>query len=189
MKFWPVPDSYEKLPPEGGAPGSFWENRGDRHHCGVDIYAPKGSTVHSVEEGEVIETGVFTSPEKVAYWNTTYYVLVKHRNGLASKYAELGDVVLKAGDSVKRGQIIGHVGSVLNEEKVTLDSPPYIQLLKKNGHPCMLHFELYDRMPAVPEHYLGGNVFISLKPENLLDGTAYLSEAASAQRAEKGPGE
>jgi murein DD-endopeptidase MepM/ murein hydrolase activator NlpD len=180
MKFWPVPDSYEKSPPAGGAPGSFWEDRGDRHHCGVDIYAPKGSTVHAIEDGEVTGTGVFTSPEKVPYWNTTYYVLVDHGNGLASKYAELGDVVVKAGDSVKRGQIIGHVGSVLNAEKITLDSPPYIQLLKRNGHPCMLHFELYDRMPAVPEHYLGGNVFISAKPDNLLDCTLYLKDTVSS---------
>ncbi len=27
--------------PQIGEAGSFWENRGDRYHCGVDLYAPE----------------------------------------------------------------------------------------------------------------------------------------------------
>ena len=57
-KYWPVPDSYSKYIPVNGNPGSFWEDRNDRHHCGIDIYAPIGSDVVSIEDGQVIETGI-----------------------------------------------------------------------------------------------------------------------------------
>jgi murein DD-endopeptidase MepM/ murein hydrolase activator NlpD len=58
MKSWPVKDSYSKEIPKQGSAGSFWEDRKDRHHCGIDIYAPKGSEVVSIEEGVVIGTGI-----------------------------------------------------------------------------------------------------------------------------------
>ena len=77
MKCWPAPKSYTKNLPTSGVPGSFWENRRDRYHCGVDIYAPEGSDVLSVEDGKVIDIDIFTSPDKIPYWNTTYYVLLK----------------------------------------------------------------------------------------------------------------
>jgi hypothetical protein len=53
MVQWPVPESYSQRIPFPPSPGSFWENRDDRHHCGVDIYAPCGSVVVAVESGEV----------------------------------------------------------------------------------------------------------------------------------------
>ena len=86
MKYWPVPESYSKIIPTSYSQGSFWEDRGDRRHCGIDIYAPKGSIVLSVEEGKVLETGLFTSPKILYYWNKTYYVLMKNKSGLICKY-------------------------------------------------------------------------------------------------------
>ena len=38
-----------KIPPKGEA-GSFWEDWGDRYHCGVDLYAPENTEVLSVEK-------------------------------------------------------------------------------------------------------------------------------------------
>lgn len=87
MKHWPIPNSYSKKTPIRGAPGSFWKNRDDRYHCGIDIYAPNGSDVISIEDGKVIETGTFTSPDKNPYWNTTFYVLIKNK-ALTLKLAE-----------------------------------------------------------------------------------------------------
>jgi murein DD-endopeptidase MepM/ murein hydrolase activator NlpD len=176
MKFWPVPESYSRSLPESGSPGSFWENRDDRHHCGVDIYAPKGSAVRTVEGGEVMEVGQFTSPEILPYWNRTYYILIKHHDGIVSRYAELEKVHVKIGDKVRAGQAIAQVGSVLNPEKITDASPPYIRRLRENGNQSMLHFEIYKGMPTTAEDYLGGNSFQSEKPESLLDATSYLKE-------------
>jgi murein DD-endopeptidase MepM/ murein hydrolase activator NlpD len=178
MKKWPVPDSCSMILPEKEAPGSFWKCRKDRHHCGVDVYAPVGSTVITVESGKVIKSGIFTSQDLVPYWNTTYFVLVEHHSGLVSKYAEMENIVVADGEILEAGQLIGYVGEVLDLDKVTSESPSYIQELKKNGHRSMLHFELYQGCPIDNEEYLGGNIFNGSKPSNLLDPTDYLKGSA-----------
>ncbi len=178
MKFWPVPESYSKELPEWGTPGSFWENREDRYHCGVDIYAPRGSRVRAVESGEVIEVGRFTSPELVPYWNVTHYILLRLQNGWVTKYAELGRVFVKIGQEVTGGRVIALVGSVLNPDKITDASPPYVQRLRDNGNQSMLHFEIYKERPISSENYLGGNCLEGKKPDNLLDATSYLRDSS-----------
>jgi len=37
MKYCPVPKNYSKNLSTLGVPGSFWGNRGDRHHFEVDV--------------------------------------------------------------------------------------------------------------------------------------------------------
>jgi len=86
---WPVPASHEKKVPAAGMLGSFWECRGDRYHCGVDIYAPEGSQVLALESGLLVDMGVFTMPEQVDYWNKTYFIVLMHRSDLFVCYAEL----------------------------------------------------------------------------------------------------
>jgi murein DD-endopeptidase MepM/ murein hydrolase activator NlpD len=174
MKYWPVPLSYEKTLPSRGSSGVFWEDRGDRHHCGIDIYAPTGCNVIAIEEGIVLETGVFTSPDGNPYWTITYFILIRHRSGLVAKYAELGEALVKSGEEVTAGQVIGRVGSVLDLDKIGEDSPLYIQDLKKTGKPSMLHFELYQSHPGMLDQYLGGNVFNRKMPDFLLDPSEYL---------------
>ena len=174
LKHWPVPNSYSENIPTSGSAGSFWEGRGDRRHCGIDIYAPVGSDVFSIEGGNVIDIGTFTSQDKVPYWNNTRHVLIENKTGLVCKYAELGDMAVETGESIKAGQLIGHVGLVLDTRKITPDSPPYIQKLKKRENLSMLHFELYSSHPSDTDDYLGGNWFGDLKPENLLDPADYL---------------
>ena len=179
MRYWPVPDSYKKKLPTAGDPGSFWENRGDRNHCGIDIYAPPESRVLAVDKGKVVEVGIFTSPEAVPYWNVTYYILIRHEDGLVAKYAELGETVARQGDMARAGEVIGLVGSVLNPEKITESCPPYVLLLKGNGHSSMLHFELYRELSSLPCNYLGGNSFDLSKPPKILDPTTYLQDLTS----------
>ena len=98
LKKWPVPDSYSMVLPEKEASGAFWQYRRDRHHCGIDIYAPIRSKVISIERGKVIEIGIFTSPDLIPYWNTSYYVLMEHPNGVVSRYAEMGKIVVEKGE-------------------------------------------------------------------------------------------
>jgi len=176
VKFWPVPGSFRRSLPTGGEPGSFWEDRGDRNHCGIDIYAPRKSAVVAIDSGRVSEVGVFTSPHDVPYWNVTCYVLISHDDGLTSKYAELEESLVKAGDIAKAGDVIGRVGCVLNPKKITSKSPLYVQLLKKNGNSSMLHFELYRGIPLQTGTYLGGNAFKPSRPLNLLDPGPLLDE-------------
>ena len=125
MKYWPVPNSYSKKIPVKGT-GSFWEDRGDRRHCGIDIYAPKGSDVVSVDTGEIIDIGIFTSPKVNTYWNLKKYIIIQSQENLFFKYAELEDVTVYIRQLVKAGQIIGHVGSVLKLNKISEKEPKYI---------------------------------------------------------------
>jgi len=175
MKYWPVPNSYSKNIPADGSPGSFWEDRGDRRHCGIDIYTPEGSDVIAVENGKVIEIGLFTSSLWIPYWNTTYYILIKNTTGYICKYAELRDVNVHVDEKVNSGQLIGHVGQVLNSQSITEESPSYIKKLLKNGKLSMLHLELLKAPPIDPKEYLGGNWYGSKKPRYLVNPMSYLS--------------
>lgn len=162
--------------PQKGEAGSFWENRGDRYHCGVDLYAPENTEVVSIEGGVVAEIGLMTSPEILPYWNPTYYVTIEHERGLFCKYGELAGFNVKKGDEIEPEQLIGHVGMVLNASKIDESCPLYIRKLK-DRNPSMLHFELWENQPiATHRNYLGGNWFAEEKPENLIDPTGYLEQ-------------
>lgn len=160
--------------PQKGEPGSFWEDRGDRHHCGVDLYAPENTEVIPVEGGIVTETGMMTSPEILPYWDPIYYVIIEHDKCLFCKYCELAGLVVKKGDEVEQGSLIGRVGMVLNSGKIDGSCPLYIQKLK-NKNPSMLHLEVWEDEPVTTHrNYLGGNWFSEEMPENLKDPAQYL---------------
>lgn len=173
MLRWPVPDSFSKALPTRGEPGAFWEERGDRWHCGVDIYAPEGSEVVTISGGTVLEVGEFTSPRLVQYWNVTYYVLVRNRDGTLCRYAELSGVSVDEGDEVSVGDAIGRVGQVLNVDKIDDSAPSYIQALSGSERLSMLHLEVYCELPEPSSKYLGGNWFGARMPEHLLNPVEY----------------
>jgi murein DD-endopeptidase MepM/ murein hydrolase activator NlpD len=176
MICWPVPNSYSKVIPKKSCPGSFWEDRGDRHHCGIDIYAPVGSDVISLKDGYVIETGIFTNKNILTYWNKTKYLIIKNIDGFYCVYAELEDVVVRENEPVKTGQVIGHVGRVLNKNRITKNAPLYIQKIKNNDKLSMLHFEVYNSNPDRDKKYLGGNWFGKNKPKNIIDPNYYIKK-------------
>jgi hypothetical protein len=165
---WPVPSSVSRVLPQLGEPGSFWEDRGDRFHCGVDIYAPFKSDIVAVDDGIVLRTELFTSPSQIDYWNVTYAVTIAHNCGLVIRYAEMIGALLSEGTPVRREEVIGHVGRVLEPSRISQKAPLYIQKLKFR-HPSMLHFEVLCRFPFEIPRYLGGNTFQRFKPEFLLD--------------------
>lgn len=75
-----------------------------RMHTGVDIAAPYGAPVRAAADGKVIFAG----------WDTGGYGLqveIDHGEGLVTKYAHLSRVQTRVADSVRRGQVIGFVGS------------------------------------------------------------------------------
>ncbi|RZJ17133.1 MAG: M23 family metallopeptidase [Brevundimonas sp.] len=75
-----------------------------RHHKGVDIAAPQGTSVFAAAEGEVIRRGY----DKDGYGN---FVEVRHPNGMTTLYGHLSRVDLASGDNVYAGSRIGLVGS------------------------------------------------------------------------------
>ena len=73
------------------------------YHRGVDIRGKKGSDVKATANGIV-------KLENYDRGNGRY-VLIDHGNGFITKYAHLKKSLVKKGDTVKRGQVIGLVGS------------------------------------------------------------------------------
>lgn len=79
------------------------------YHNGIDFGAPVGTPVFAAEEGRVlVAMDQDRYCRKGAYGK---YVLIKHTNGLTTLSAHLSRYVVSAGDMVKRGQLIGYIGS------------------------------------------------------------------------------
>ena len=74
-------------------------------HKGTDFAAPTGTPVLAVADGEVRLAGYYGAAGN--------YILIKHDNGYASQYMHLSRISrgLKRGQRVKRGQLIGRVGT------------------------------------------------------------------------------
>ncbi len=74
-----------------------------RMHRGVDIAAPEGTRVHAAKEGRVVHSGF-----QPGYGNT---VVVRHSGGFETRYAHLGSLAVKAGDTLREYQLLGTVGT------------------------------------------------------------------------------
>lgn len=75
-----------------------------RAHKGVDIAAPKGTSVFTAAEGRVVRTGY----EAGGYGN---FIEVRHPNGLSTVYGHLSRIDVATGETVEAGRRIGLVGS------------------------------------------------------------------------------
>ncbi|MDQ7085131.1 MAG: M23 family metallopeptidase [Sulfurovum sp.] len=74
-----------------------------RPHHGTDFGAKRGTPLLAVNAGRVIFSGYMGGYGKV--------VKIKHDGGYVSLYAHQSRIRVKRGSYVKKGQIIGHVGS------------------------------------------------------------------------------
>jgi len=85
----------------GGRPDPFTGDSG--YHQGLDISTDKGQPVFVTADG-IVEMAAYSGE----YGNL---ITVDHGFGLRTRYAHLSAYAVKAGDRVKRGQVIGYVGS------------------------------------------------------------------------------
>ncbi len=96
---WPVPE------------GRLWRGFGyvrrgrqrRRIHKGLDIGAPQGSLIRSVNDGLVI----YADNEVHGYGNL---MMVLHADGSVAFYAHARRLYLFAGQRIRRGQVLGEVG-------------------------------------------------------------------------------
>jgi len=75
------------------------------YHPGIDIANKAGIPILAADAGKVIISGW---PDNIGYGNR---VLIDHGNGFATLYAHLARVNVAAGQTVKRGDLIGEMGS------------------------------------------------------------------------------
>ncbi|MCX6384122.1 MAG: peptidoglycan DD-metalloendopeptidase family protein [Actinobacteria bacterium] len=74
-----------------------------RFHSGIDLAAPRGTPIVAADGGQVIEASY-----DGGYGNS---ILIYHGGGFATFYAHMSGFAVSQGQMVKRGQIIGYVGS------------------------------------------------------------------------------
>ncbi|MEH2453486.1 LysM peptidoglycan-binding domain-containing M23 family metallopeptidase [Nostoc sp.] len=72
-------------------------------HSGVDLLAPVGSTVQAIAPGTV----AFAN-EQGTYGKL---VIINHSGGLQSRYAQLDNIKVTVGQQVKKGDLLGTVGT------------------------------------------------------------------------------
>lgn len=72
-------------------------------HYGLDISAPTGTPVHAPAGGKV------TLAKDLYYSGWT--LLIDHGQGLSSAFLHLSRILVKEGDTVKQGDLIGEVGA------------------------------------------------------------------------------
>lgn len=90
--------------------GTTQNGKRDPHH-GVEFQNAFGTPVHAGGDGTV----VFADSDKVtkfSTWNNFYgnVVLIHHANDFYTLYAHLSQILVKVGDEVKAGDVIGAVG-------------------------------------------------------------------------------
>ncbi len=136
-------EAIKNAEPAGSLPGFRWPVRGrviaafgpkpnGVQNDGINLAVPEGTPIKAAEDGVVAYAG----SELKGYGNL---VLVRHPNGFVTAYAHASDILVKRGEAVKRGQVIGHAGQTGN-----VTSP-------------QLHFEIRKgATPVDPAQYLSG---------------------------------
>lgn len=137
--------------------GSYGIRRKHDVHKGVDLYAPPGTAVHTVEDGEVIKIIPFTGKDAgCPWWNDTMGIYVKGKSGIVV-YGEVKPLpMLKEGVKLVAGTKIATVERVLKKDK--------------GGPTSMLHLELHDKYSI----HTGTWQINKRTPKGLLDPTQYL---------------
>ena len=76
---------------------------GRRQHNGVDLAAPRGTPVYATADGSV----------GMAQWYSSYgnYVQIEHGGQLQTRYGHLSSYTVVPGQQVRKGDLIGYVGS------------------------------------------------------------------------------
>ena len=100
----PIPKDTEKLfswPLNGRLTSRFGPRNGS-FHDGIDIAAPAGTPVRAAAAGRVIFSDALRG-----YGNV---VIIKHANGFTTVYAHHRRNLVKDGQAVQRGEIVGEVG-------------------------------------------------------------------------------
>jgi murein DD-endopeptidase MepM/ murein hydrolase activator NlpD len=146
--------------------GSFWgDARGDggeRSHEGIDIFAKKGTPVIAVADGEILSKHSTPLGGKVLWLQPKGKLWTAY-------YAHLDKQLVKEGDRVRKGQVIGTVGNTGNVRTT----------------PAHLHFGVYTWEGAIDPYPVVKNAPKIVSPghrPDLLASRAPAKEKAIAKK-------
>lgn len=124
-----------------------------RMHAGMDFGAPHGAPIYAVTDGVVSFAG----------YNGGYgrFVKINHAEGLGSGYGHMSRIAVRNGQRVRRGQVIGYVGST------GLSTGPH------------LHYELYRNGRAIDPRSVRFTTRAALSGRELAAFRARLAEMAA----------
>ncbi len=106
-------------------------------HSGIDLAATTGTRVSAAASGKVIEARYLSGYGKC--------IVIAHANRYKTRYAHLSRIVVRVGQRVKCGQLIGKVGAT-----------GHVSKNKTSRSASHLHFEVYRNGKRVnPSRYLG----------------------------------
>ncbi|MGH6728432.1 MAG: peptidoglycan DD-metalloendopeptidase family protein [Pseudolabrys sp.] len=121
-----------RWPVKGRIIAGFGPRPNGAQNDGINLAVPEGTPIKAADDGVVAYAG----NELKGYGNL---VLIRHPNGYVSAYANASELLVKRGDTIKRGQVIAHAGQTGN-----VTSP-------------QLHFEIRKgSTPVDPIKFLGG---------------------------------
>jgi murein DD-endopeptidase MepM/ murein hydrolase activator NlpD len=121
-----------RWPVRGKVITSYGAKTNGKSNDGINLAVPEGTPVKAAEDGVVAYSG----NELKGYGNL---VLVRHTNGYVTAYAHASELLVKRGDTIKRGQVIaksgqsGEVGSPQLHFEIRKGSSPVDPLQFLNG--------------------------------------------------------
>jgi murein DD-endopeptidase MepM/ murein hydrolase activator NlpD len=121
-----------RWPVRGKVIAGYGAKTNGKSNDGINLAVPEGTPVKAAEDGVVAYSG----NELKGYGNL---VLVRHSNGYVTAYAHASELLVKRGDTIKRGQVIAKSG-----QSGEVGSP-------------QLHFEIRKgSQPVDPLQFLSG---------------------------------
>lgn len=89
---------------------------GYNFHNGIDVAAPAGTSIYAAADGVVNGTG--TGQAAYGNWVTVEHSITKNGRKIVTIYAHMISFVVKRGQSVKRGDLIGYEGNSGNTSRL-----------------------------------------------------------------------
>jgi len=121
-----------RWPVRGKVIAAYGAKTNGKANDGINLAVPEGTPVKAADDGVVAYSG----NELKGYGNL---VLIRHANGYVTAYAHASELLVKRGDTIKRGQVIAKSG-----QSGEVQSP-------------QLHFEIRKgSSPVDPLQFLNG---------------------------------
>ena len=109
-----------------------------RRHTGIDIIGQRGTPIYATADGVVIDHG-----DGSGYG---IMILINHGRGYKTVYAHLSKKLVKVGQKVKRGELIGYMGST----GLSVGTHLHYEVLKNGEYVNPIHYFFGD---LTPEEY------------------------------------